>query len=359
MLDLKLIGAVRAAILGALLVPALAVAAAPPYSKMYVLGDSLSDTGNVKVVYDAIVAGVGGSPAPGLLGTQIPSEFYYHDGAGGATISNGPNYSQVLAGHLGLSAKASLLGGTNYSFGGARTDYQIFQFLAPSFLGLTQQRDRLLADHPGGLDGDALFVVFGGGNNVQDLLANSRSTGNTALGAPSSVAETVADIGGIVNDLYLNGANHVMLVNVPNVALVPRINGLSPAAVGAATFLSQSINAGIAGVVDAQQALGRNIIEFDVYSLLQDLVANPASYGLTNVTGRCFLGDDLGFLPGGTVCGNPDEYLFWDGIHPSARVHEILGNAMAVAAVPEPGTWAMLGVGLLVVVVARRRTAGC
>ncbi len=357
MLNPRSIGAVRAAILAALLVPALAVAAAPPYSKMYVLGDSLSDTGNVKVVYDGVVALAGGSPAPGVLGTEIPSAVYYHDGAGGATISNGPNYSQVLADRLGVSAKASLLGGTNYAFGGARTDYQIFEFVTPAFLGLTQQRDRLLADHPGGLDGDALFVVFGGGNNVQDLLTGSRFPGNTALGAPRSVAETVADIHGIVDDLYENGANHVMLVNVPNVGRVPRINGLPPSAVGAATLLSQSINAGLVGVVEAQVALGRNIIAFDVFSLLEDLVANPAHYGLTNVTGRCFTGDDVGFLPGGTVCANPDEYLFWDGIHPSATVHAVLGNAMAVAAIPEPETWAMLGVGLLVVAVARRRAS--
>lgn len=352
----RTIGALRAAIFAALLGPALALAAAPPYSGLYVLGDSLSDTGNVKVVYDGIVSSLGGaSPAPGLLGTRIPTPEYYHDGAGGATFSNGPNYSQVLADRLGLSATASVLGGTNYSFGGARTDYQIFQFVTPAFLGLTQQRDKLLADHPGGLDSDALYVVFGGGNNVQDLLAGARSTGNTGLGAPSSIAETVADIGGIVNDLYANGANHVMLVNVPNVGRVPRVNGLPPAAVGAATAVSQGINAGIAGIVAAQEALGRDIIAFDVFSLLESVVANPVAFGITNVTGRCFTGDDLGFLPGGAVCDNPDEYLFWDGIHPTAKVHAILGNAMAVAAVPEPGTWAMLGVGLVFVAGARRR----
>jgi len=350
------ISSLRAAVCAVLLGPVMALAAAPPYSGLYVLGDSLSDTGNVKVVYDGIVSSLGGnSPVPGMLGTAIPSAAYHHDGAGGATFSNGPNYSQVFADRLGLSATASLLGGTNYAFGGARTDYQIFQFVTPAFLGLTEQRDRLLADHPGGLDGGALYVVFGGGNNVQDLLTGSRSSGNTALGAPSSIAETIADLGGIVNDLYSNGANHVMLVNAPDVGRVPRVNGLPPAAVATATLLSQSINAGIAGVVAAQEALGRDIIAFDVFGLLESVVANPAAYGLTNVTGRCFTGDDLGFLPGGAVCDNPDEYLFWDGIHPTAKVHAILGNAMAVAAVPEPETWAMLGVGLLFVAVARRR----
>jgi len=27
-------------------------------------------------------------------------------------------------------------------------------------------------------------------------------------------------------------------------------------------------------------------------------------------------------------CNNPNEYLYWDNIHPTAKVHEIIGNAV-------------------------------
>lgn len=350
---------VRSILVAVLLAPALSFAAVS-YTKLYILGDSLSDTGNVKQVYDGIVAANNGnSPVPGMLGTQIPPPPYYLDGSGGATFSNGPNYSQVLAEKLGLTAKASLLpGGTNYAFGGARTDYQIYQFASNSFLGLTAQRDKLLADHPGGLDQNALYVVFGGGNNVQDMLTGVRSPGNEGLGAPSTVQETIADINSVVASLYGAGARHLILANVPDVSLVPRIIELdNPAATIGARQASLGINLGIDGIIAGNLAAGRDIRKLDVFDLLNDTLANADALGFTNTTGRAYNGDDLGFLTIGTVVANPDEYIFWDGIHPTWRVHEILGNAAYVVAVPEPQTWLLLAVGLAILLPLARRSA--
>jgi outer membrane lipase/esterase len=330
----------------ALLGPFLSVDAAA-FSKLYILGDSLSDSGNVSTIYGIGVA-TGAISVPENP-PAVPSANYFP-----GTFSNGPNYSVTMAAALGLQVKPSVLGGTNYAYGAARTDYHALQDRSPLFLGLTQQRDLLLASHPSGLDGDALYVVFGGSNNVQDLLSGARSDGNTGLGAPSTVAETVLDLKGIVGDLFANGAQSVMVVNLPDLGLVPGVSALGPLGVGAASFFSAQINAGIAGMVAEQKAMGRNVIGFDLDGLFDDLVQNAAANGFTNTTGACFTGDDVTFFPGGTVCDNPDEHIFWDSLHPSARVHAILGAQMA-APVPEPGTWALMGVGVLVITVARRR----
>ena len=53
--------------------------------------------------------------------------------------------------------------------------------------------------------------------------------------------------------------------------------------------------------------------------LHDDMIANPADYGLTNVTDR---------LRTSTTTA-PDEYMWWDNLHFTRAVHAVLGNAAA------------------------------
>jgi phospholipase/lecithinase/hemolysin len=64
------------------------------------------------------------------------------------------------------------------------------------------------------------------------------------------------------------------------------------------------------------------------------VVDNPAAYGLTNVTDRCYTGDDLNFSGGGEICPNPEDYLFWDGFHPTAVVHQVFAEAAYTSLTP-------------------------
>ena len=68
--------------------------------------------------------------------------------------------------------------------------------------------------------------------------------------------------------------------------------------------------------------------DIDRASFLAEVVANPASFGLSNVTERCYTGDDITFNGSGDVCPTPSSYLFWDGIHPTATGHALLAQAM-------------------------------
>ena len=86
-----------------------------PIRSMYILGDSLSDQGNLLAATTALGAP---SQQPGL-----PDETHYFHGR----FSNGGNYVDALAARLGIEVLPSLAGGTNFAFGGARTDYNVVE----------------------------------------------------------------------------------------------------------------------------------------------------------------------------------------------------------------------------------------
>lgn len=306
---------------------------AVPFSDVYFFGDSLTDTGNVTTVY-------AGLPKPPGAPAVIPGPPY--DAQGRA--SNGLLYADVLAAGLGHDATAFERGGSNFAYGGARTRYQLF---GPPFLGLIDQVAQFRA-LPARAHPNALFVVWGGSNNLQDIFIG-RTT--DPLGRPiPGVGQTLADLAGLLDALADEGARTLLVPNVPNLGRVPRVRELGgPAGQAAATGLVQSFNAGLGNVLDNFALLHPTVrlIRFDAFAALEDIVANAPSHGIVNLTDRCYTGDDVGFTGGGSVCAQPDSHLFWDGIHPTAATHRLLGEAMLRAAlVPEPQTWLLMAGGL-------------
>lgn len=100
-----------------------------------------------------------------------------------------------------------------------------------------------------------------------------------------------------------------------------------------ATSLAQLMNAAL--TVQLMGDPGVSI--FDIFGLGTSIGANPAAFGLTNVTDAC------GAPSNGC---DPATAEYWDGIHPTAAAHLLIADAfLAVATVPEPSTWAMLILG--------------
>ena len=310
----------------------MSAASAAAYTGVYFFGDSLTDVGNVQNVY-------AGLPHPPGAPAVIPGDPYDSQGR----ASNGDLWADGFAAGLGYSATPSSIGGNDYAYGGARTRYQV---LGPPFLGILDQVNAYTG-LPGDAEAGALYVLWGGANNLQDIIVGKTTD---ALGNPvPGVGGTVSDLALAIQTLYADGVRNLLVPNVPDLALVPRVAEYGSAAQVAAYQLTLAFNSLLASaLVSLENSLaGLDIIEFDTYSALYDIVGDPGAYGLSNVTNRCYTGDDVGFTGGGSVCADPDSYLFWDGIHPTSAVHGILADRMLVAVVPEPGPLLLIAIGLL------------
>ncbi|HKO89089.1 MAG TPA: SGNH/GDSL hydrolase family protein [Burkholderiales bacterium] len=322
-------------------------AAFPAFTNLYVFGDSLSDSGNAVIQYNAapFVPGVTEIPNPS---TAVPGGAGYYQNRN----TNGPNYADQLAALLGTGPlTASLQGGNNYAYAGARTHYHLFAPAGAAHLGMSQQVAAYLGANPVA-DSDALYVVFGGANNLNDILMGADAFGN----APRSIEDTVNDLAGMIMALHAAGAEHILVPNAPNIGATPVIGALGPEAIAAATFITQIFNQALASMLEA---LPFETTLLDTYGAFESLIANAAALGITNTTEPCFAGDYV-FPQGGPVCADPSQYLFWDAIHPTYQVHSVLAqlaaDAVTIAQVPEPSALLLMVSALFGLWFVRRRS---
>ena len=89
--------------------------------------------------------------------------------------------------------------------------------------------------------------------------------------------------------------------------------------------LSQAFNDGLAGALAFYIPPDASIQVFDLFGLLNDIATNPEAFGISETTLPC-----LSFgVKSGAKCSNPEAYLFWDAVHPTAAVHKHAGNVAA------------------------------
>lgn len=280
------------------------IASAGPFSSVFVYGDSLSDTGN-------IFAASGGT---------IPMSPPYYMGR----FSNGILAPEYLAAALHAPLTSFAWGGAttgigNSGDGGTQTSFGMF-----NLPGMETQVFKTLGSIPPALIPTSLFVVWGG---PDDFISGG------------TVQRGVTDVLTIVGALQLAGAQHILVPGMPDLGLTPAYFG-DPSA----TAFSFAFDQGL------QANLPKGATYFDTFGFMHLVVNNPGAFGFTNVTSPC--------LVGSTPCANPNQYLFWDDLHPTTAADQILAGQFA-SAVPEPSTLLMLvtGIGGLAGVVRRKLSA--
>lgn len=311
----------------ALAVAALAAAPAQAYTGMFVFGDSISDSGNV-------AAATGAFSSLPTDNSFVPSLSYAPFG----TFSNGLAWTTQLAGMLGLAANPFYLGGTNFAFGGARISGA--DVPVPT---LTTQLGYFLGATGGVAPDGALYIVQGGANDARDAALAVGGGADLFTTAGAAGVAYAAGIGSIVDQLQAAGAQHILVFNTPNIGVTP-----AAMAVPGGAYASAVVSGVMNGFLANRMAGEAGVSVFDSYSFLTYAVANPAAFGFANVTDAC------GAVVNGVDCNSA---LFWDGIHPTAKMHSAIAGAVFAQVVPEPATYGLMAMGLLLVGAAARRRA--
>ena len=267
-------------------------AQAQTYNRLVVFGDSLSDNGNLFAIS-------GQPPAPYFQGR----------------FSNGPVFTELLGFNAGrFTAGAPVTGSVNYAFGGARTD------LSASPPGMRAQ----LASYTGAggtFGANDLVSVLGGANNIFQAFPGAAANPLTAQSTMQGVANAAAsDINLIVSTIAQAGAGTILVSNLPRLGITPQFASTGPSGAALADFAGTTFNSALLNNLFATAAVrpDTNIILMDLYKISDPLRANPGRFGLTNATDSCFTGV--------SVCSNPDGYLYWDGVHPTAAGHRLLAQ---------------------------------
>lgn len=302
------------------------VAHAASFSAEYVFGDSLSDNGNLAAA----------------LGATFPDPPSFNN-----SFTNGPVAVQLLAESLGLSANASLWltapavpAGTNYAVAGATSAFAAVG--GPIGINLPQQvaaYSAFVSDHA---DPNALYVVMIGGNDVRNAALQGTGVPAVMNGVGTEVTE--------ISTLADEGAKHFLVVDVPNVGIIPEFTQDNPTLAADATTFSQVYDTDLASglaALEPELAPGTTLQDFDLYGYNAGLLAKAGELGFTDTTDRCYT-DTPGSAATSPQCGpnaeNINSFIYWDDIHPTARVQALWADGFE-AAVPEPSTWATLLLG--------------
>jgi phospholipase/lecithinase/hemolysin len=234
--------------------------------------------------------------------------------------------------------------GTNYALFGSTTgkvNNRIPEFLN---LGNSSQLDQFIGQNLPFDPRTSLFVVWYFPN---DLLFWSGTGGFTpgTIGSPSPstgagpafvgvgldglqavIDNAVNNIATSIEILASKGATNFLVPNSPNLGLTPFFQ-VRPDK-GIATAASFAFNSTLTARLNSLQASLSNtdIIKFNTDELLSKVANNKADYGLANVIDSCLVAPSPSNTSG-SLCSNPDEYLYWDGNHPTTAAHRILGSA--------------------------------
>ncbi|HZW21894.1 SGNH/GDSL hydrolase family protein [Noviherbaspirillum sp.] len=308
----------------------------PQFSSVVSFGDSLSDIGTYSV---GTVRALGGGkytvndPASKnwieLMATKLnvaapcPAQTGLQgDAAQGFSVPV-TNFTNCTAYAQGGARVTNPVGPGNRALGGSAA------ILGQLTVPVVTQIQTHLNSRGGSFTGNEVVFVMAGGNDVFINLATV-GAGGSPTAAVTAMGTAGAELGGYVKNLVVGkGAKYVVVVNLPDVSKTPFALSQSAETQGLINTMVTTFNSQL------QQGLsGTDVLLVDAYTVSRDQNANPAKYGLTNVTApacdltpaRNPLGSSLVCTRANLAAGATDTYQYADTVHPTPYGYRLLAD---------------------------------
>jgi phospholipase/lecithinase/hemolysin len=304
--------------------------------KIIVFGDSLSDNGNIFSLTSKAHKVFSSVPI-------IPKNPPYFQGR----FSNGPVWVDDLAAGLNVPL-------VDYAYGGAWAEpLHDSRLVVPFGLGL-QVSYYLVMSVADFHKANHLYIIWAGGNDY----VSGREDVDYAT------TNTVSSIEAQIDWLVYYGARNIIVMNLPDLSLVPEVATKGPDAMENVTQLVKAHNLKLSQMLTDQQTRHpeAKIIYGDITVSFNDAYYNHDKYNIKNVSTPCYSGGyslramirdrqatrefaaakeqniDIENTPslrvayatarmadsGIDACDTPDEFMFWDQIHPTRVMHQFM-----------------------------------
>lgn len=318
------------------------------FDRVYFFGDSLSDTGNFL----------------NFTGGTFPNTPYAP-----GRFSNGDIWVDYLSDELNITVDPLITGidpvtgninfdlsdtndGINFAIGGATSgDDSVGVVL----LGLEQQIDafELLVesqssdndeddedddedDDEGVLNNDLSFL-WSGANDYFSFIEDNPTTADTIEAnfpdTQAEIEETVSEvvdtnIAGAIQDLLDAGGEEIVVFNLPNLDKTPLAHSLEISDRETLREITELHNDRLVDTLEDLEDSNSDveIVHIDVDGLFDSILENPSAFGFTNVTDNYIGVDVYTRRSQPSNSGDPNEYLFWDSVHPTTAAHKLVAD---------------------------------
>lgn len=306
----------------------------------YAGGGEFTVNGATGGLADQLAAQLRVKATPNIAGFGVPgSEVYLLPGG----LTRDPAQATCAFNTAASGAPPSC---TDFAQGGARvTDPEGYGRKSGALTyPVTRQVQSYLTQF-GSFNAEQLILVLAGSNDIfaaLDTMQADIAAGKTSAQALATAQVTIGaaadQLADVVRDILSHGGRYVLLFTLPDSALTPFGQSLAGGATCdnkdpkqscyAVSNLTQLFNQRLLNAVQ-----GRAVRMVDNYALLNAEMANPASFGLSNVSATWCdpsTGDSLLCHAGtpniqaGASASNLDSWLFADAVHPTPKGYRIV-----------------------------------